>query len=73
MKKDILFNLTPSHEKQFNIIKQAISSTTASRYFDVDKPVTVQVDASKIGPEAAILEDDTPVAFASKALIQTKC
>ena len=29
--KDIQFNLTPSHEKQFNIIKEAISSTATLR------------------------------------------
>ena len=68
MKKDVQFNLTPSHEKQFNIIKQAISSTTTCRYFDVDKPVTLQADASKIGLGVAICQDDALVAYASKAL-----
>ena len=71
-KKDVQFNWTPSHEKQFNIIKQAISSTATLRYFDVDKPVTLQVDASKIGLGVAIFQGDAPVAYASKAPTDTK-
>ena len=66
------FNWTHSHEKQFNIIKQAVSMTTTLRYFDADKPVTLQVDASKIGLGAAIFQDDVPVAYASKALTDTQ-
>ena len=52
---------TPSHEKQFNIIKQAISSTATLRYFDVEKTVTLWVDASKIGLGVTILQDNAPV------------
>ena len=72
-KKDVQFNWTPSHKKQFNIIKQAISSTTTLRDFDVDKPVTLKVDASKIGPGVAIPQDDAAVAYVSKALTDTEC
>ena len=72
MKKVIQFNWTASHEKQFNIIKQAISSTTTLRYFDVNKPVTLQVDESKIGLGTAIHQDDVPLAYASKALTDTE-
>ena len=46
MKKDVQFNWTYSHEKYFNIIKQTVSSTVALRYFDIEKPVTLQGDAS---------------------------
>ena len=67
------FNWTPSDEKQFNIIKQAISSTTTVRYFDINKPVSLQVDASEIGLEVAILQDNAQVVYASKALTDTEC
>ena len=56
MKKAVQFNYTPTCEKQFNIIKQ----------------VTLQVDASKIGLGVSILQDDAPVAYASKALTYTE-
>ena len=48
-KKDVQFKWTPSHERQFNFIKNSISSTTTLCYFDTNKPVVLQVDASKIG------------------------
>ena len=54
-KKDVQFKWTPSHERQFNIIKNSISSTTTLCYFDTNKPVVLQVDASKIGLGAMIL------------------
>ena len=47
-RKEVQFNWTSSHEKQFNIIKQAVSSTATLRYYDVDKAVTLQVDAYKV-------------------------
>ena len=71
-KKDVQFEWTPSHEWQFNIIKNSISSTTTLCYFDTNKPVVLQVDASKIGLGATILQDDEPVAYASKALTETE-
>ena len=72
-KKEVQFSWTPSHKKLFNIIKQAISSTATLRYIDIDKPVTLQVDASKIGLGVAFLQDGAPVAYASKTLIETEC
>ena len=71
-KKDVQFEWTPSHEWQFNIIKNPISSTTTLYYFDTNKPVVLQVDASKIGLGATILQDDEPVAYTSKALTDTE-
>ena len=71
-KKDVQFKWTPSHKRQFNIIKNSISSTTTLCYFDTNKPVVLQVDASKIGLGATILQDDQPVASASKALTDTE-
>lgn len=37
-------------------------------YFDVSKPVTVSCDASKSGLGAVILQNDKPIAYASRAL-----
>ena len=71
-KKDVQFRWTPSHEQQFNIIKNSISSTTTLCYFDTNEPMVLQVDASKIGLGATILQDDEPVAYASKALTDTE-
>ena len=71
-KKDVQFEWTPSHKWQFNIIKNSISSTITLCYFDTNKPVVLQIDTSKIGLGATILQDDQPVAYASKALTDTE-
>ena len=35
--------------------------------------MTIQVDASQVGLGAALLQDNKPVAFASKALTDAEC
>ena len=35
--------------------------------------MTIQVDASQVGLDAAILQNGKPMAFASKALTETEC
>ena len=59
-------------DKAFGQIKQAVSETTTLSYFDVRKPVVLQVDASMKALGAALLQDGKPVAFASKALTSTE-
>ena len=42
------------------------------KYYDRNKPVTLQCDASKKGLGACILQEGKPIAFASKSLTDTK-
>ena len=49
-----------------------VCEDTTLRYFNTKKPVTIQVDASGKGLGAALIQDDGPVAFASKALKPTE-
>ena len=67
------FEWTESHTKVYDIIKDAICSETQLSYFNPDLPIKLQVDASKVGIGAALVQtnaqgQDRPVAFASKAL-----
>lgn len=41
-------------------------------YYDHKKELTLQVDASKFGLGATLLQDNKPIAFASKSLIPTE-
>ena len=65
-----MWNLT--YQEAFNQIKKLVCKDTTFWYFDVQKPIIVQVDASKKGLGAALLQEGCPVAFASKALIPTE-
>ena len=49
-------------------IKQAISEESTLRYFDTAKTPTLQTDASIKGLGASLIQDDHPIAYASKAL-----
>ena len=67
-KKDADFTWNASYESAFEQVKQAIISNTTLRYFDPSLSVTIQVYASQVGLGAALLQNNKPVAFASKAL-----
>ena len=73
LKRDVLFQWTDSHEEAFQKLKDNISSDMCLQCFDTTKPVTLQVDASKVGLGAVLIQNDSqgrgmPVAFASKSL-----
>ena len=68
LKKDADFTWNASYQTAFEQVKQAIISDTTLRYFDPSLPVTIQVDASQVGLGTALLQNNKPIAFASKAL-----
>ena len=43
------------------------------RYFDPSLPVTIQIETSQVGVGAALLQNNKPITFASKALTDTEC
>ena len=57
----------------FQCVKDDVVSDITLQHFDASCPITVQVDASQVRLGAALLQDNKPVAFASKALTEVKC
>ena len=55
-------------ERAFCEVKQLVTQTPVLTYFDVNKPLTIQCDASEKGLGAVLLQDGRPVAYASRAL-----
>ena len=68
LKKDVSFERTDCHEAAFKKIKELICLETTLSYFDPTKDTVIQVDASSYGLGAVLLQDNKPVAFASKSL-----
>ena len=68
LKESHQFDWSPAHQEAYNKIKDSISSEVTLTYFDPKKEITLQVDASLKGLGAVLLQDNKPVAFASKAL-----
>ena len=73
LKKDAKFTCNASYEATFQWVKQAIISDATLRYFDPLLPVTIKVDASQVGLGAVLLQNNKPIAFASKALTDAEC
>ena len=73
LKRDANFTWNASYEATFQRVKQAIISNTTLRYSHLSLPVTIQVDASQVSLGAALLQDNKPIAFASKALTDAEC
>lgn len=75
--RDLLKQDTPwfwdkEHQQAFEFIKGTISDKSTLQYFDTNKPVTLEVDASQRGLGVAVLQDNHPVAYASRALTDTQ-
>ena len=65
---DVVWNWTETHQQAFERLKDDLTNPPVLKFFDARKPVVLSVDASKSGLGAACLQDDAPVAFASRAL-----
>ena len=63
---------THTHGTAFDKLKQLFINVPVLQYYDVNKPVTVQCDASQAGLGCAIMQDGQPVEYASRALTQTE-
>lgn len=57
---------------EFNKIKRMVANIVTLKYFDVNKPVTIQCDSSSHGLGAILLQDNEVVAFASRSLTKSE-
>ena len=72
LKKGNTFVWDPAHQVVFEKIKRSITAEITLTYFDPQKETVLQVDASKKGLGATLMQENKPVAFASKALTDTE-
>ena len=68
LKLDVIFEWAEPQERAFHKVKEVLSKQPVLAYFDVAKPVTISCDASQSGLGAVILQENKPVAFATRAL-----
>jgi hypothetical protein len=66
------FKWTDVQEAAFEKLKALLSSETVLQFYDIEKPVIVQCDSSQNGLGCVLLQDDKPIAFASRALTKTE-
>lgn len=71
-RKDTEWCWLDQHEKVWQDIKRLITSAPVLVFYDVNKEVTIQCDASANGLGATLLQEAKPVCFASRALSDTE-
>ncbi|XP_052797485.1 uncharacterized protein K02A2.6-like [Mya arenaria] len=73
LSKEVEFCWETAQSDAFDKMKQIITDPNqVLSYYDKSKPLTLQVDASKFGLGATIMQDGKPLAYASKSLTQTE-
>jgi hypothetical protein len=68
LKKETPWEWTAEHERAFSETKQSIKKDMLLRFFYPSEPVQRELDASLQGLGAAMVQNEQPVAFASKTL-----
>ena len=72
LKSEVIFEWREPQEKAFHRVKEVLSKQPVLTYFDVTKPVIITCYASQSGLGAAIMQENKPVAFASRLLLIQK-
>ena len=68
LKQDVEFEWNSAQEAAFTKIKKILTSDPILKYFDVNKEVTISCDASQSGLGSVLLQDNKPVAYASRSM-----
>ena len=70
--RDVDWNWGAAQEKAFTKVKQLLTEAPTLAHFNPTKQLVIQCDASNLGLGAALLQDDRPIAYASRALTDTE-
>ena len=70
--KDAEWCWLQSHADAVARVKEMIVSAPVLTYYDMNKPVVIQCDASQSGLGAALLQEECPVAYSSRVMTQTE-
>ncbi|PIK53669.1 Retrovirus-related Pol polyprotein from transposon [Apostichopus japonicus] len=72
LEKGVHWEWGDAQQKSFQRLKEKITQAPVLKLFDVTKEVTLSVDSSSLGVGAVILQEGSPVAYASKSLTKSQ-
>ena len=72
LKNNVQFQWLPEHSLAFDEIKEVLKSDPVLQFYDSNKAVTIQCNASKSGLGVCLLQEGWPVAYASRSLTETE-
>ena len=70
--KDVIFSWDTPQADAFQKVKDLITKAPVLAYYDKEKSLTLQCDASKSGLGCTLMQDGRPIAYASKSLTQSE-
>jgi hypothetical protein len=73
LKKDALWSWNKEHANALNMLKALIISEPVLKFFNPQCHTVIQCDASSKGLGACLLQDEHPIAFASRSLTTSEC
>ena len=68
LKCDVPWAWFPEHDTALTKLKSVLSSAPVLRFYDTNLPTKLQVDACKNGLGACLMQQNQPVAYASRAM-----
>ena len=68
LRKEILWQWNSEHEEALKKLRMTLCTAPVLQYYNVNKAVVLQVDASISGLGACLLQDEKPVTYASRSL-----
>ena len=71
-RKGVPWEWSASCESAFNTVKRKLTEAPILAYYNQEKELVLQVDSSKDGLGAALLQDGQPLEYASRALTPTE-
>lgn len=72
LREEVTWSWQPTHAEAVQRINKALTSAPVLAPYDVGKPVRIQADASQHGLGAVLMQENRPVAYASRALTETE-
>jgi RNase H-like domain found in reverse transcriptase/Reverse transcriptase (RNA-dependent DNA polymerase) len=67
-KKNAEFKWATREKGSFQHLKQLLTTSPVLSYFDINEPTVIECDASSTGLGSVLLQNDKPIAYASRAL-----
>ena len=71
-RKDTEWTWSEEQDKAFSEVKRLVWQAPVLSYYQPDRPLSIQCDASQKGLGAALLQDGRPIAYASRPLSDTE-
>ena len=70
--KDLAWHWDKEQDNSFQKLRAMVSSAPVLGYYEPQKPVTLEMDASSKGLGAVLLQEGKPIVYASRPLTQTQ-